>query len=55
MTVLYLLTKEVGVTAEKIINSQKKKADVTVIDLRENKRFGEIIDLIAASDKVIAW
>ena len=55
MTVLYILTKDMDSTAEKIIAAQKDKAEVTVIDLRDNKRYGEIVDLIAAADKVISW
>jgi hypothetical protein len=33
----------------------KKSNDVTVVDVRQNKDYGKIVDLIFSSDKVISW
>lgn len=38
-----------------MIENHKKKADVTVIDMRENKNYEEIIDKVFDNDKVITW
>lgn len=55
MTILYLLTKDPGSTGEKILAEHKKKAEVTVIDLRHDKDYDKIVDQIAACDKIISW
>jgi hypothetical protein len=34
---------------------QKKTNDVTVVDIRQNKDYNQIVDLIFSSDKVISW
>lgn len=54
MTILYLLKKDPGETLKEIIDEHKKNHDVTVVDIRENKNYDEIVELIASSDKVIS-
>lgn len=55
MKILYLIKQELDGTVKKIIDENKKKHDVTVVDIRKNKDYDNIIDLIALSDKVISW
>ena len=55
MKLLYLLKKEPTETIEKTIETHKSKADVTVIDMRKNKNYAEIIDKIFENDKLITW
>lgn len=55
MKILYLLKHDADGTAKKLMETQKKAHDVTVVDIRTNKDYNQIIDLIAASDKVISW
>lgn len=55
MTILYLMTRDADSTAEKIINEQKKSAKITVIDLRQNKEYDKIVDLIVNTNKIISW
>jgi hypothetical protein len=33
----------------------KKGNDVTIVNIRENKNYNQIVDLIFSSDKVISW
>jgi hypothetical protein len=55
MKVLYLVRQDLSETAKSFIEEHKKSNDVTVVDIRENKDYDQIIDLIAQSDKVISW
>ncbi len=55
MKVLYILKQDPDSTAQKMIDEQKKTTDLTVIDMRTNKNYDEIIDLVATSDKVVTW
>ncbi len=55
MKVLYILKQDTDSTAQKLIDEQKKNADVNVIDMRNNKNYDEIIDLVITSDMVITW
>ncbi len=54
MKMLYLISKETGDTVRKFIEENKKSNDVTVVDINENKDYGQIVDLIDSSDKVIS-
>jgi hypothetical protein len=53
--VLYILKQDPDATAQKLIDEHKKTENVTVIDLRTDKDYGRIIDMVAGSDKVITW
>ena len=53
MKLLYLLKKTAPPATQQMIDSHQKMADVTIINLYENKNYDDIIDKIAGSDKVI--
>ncbi len=55
MKILYILKQEPDETVKKFMEEHKKTQEVTVADLRENKNYTQIVDLIASCDKVIAW
>lgn len=55
MKLLYLLKKDPTPTISDMIESHKNKADVTIIDMRKNKNYAEIIDKVFENDKVITW
>lgn len=55
MKILYILKQEPDATVKKLIEVHKKGNDVTVVKLKENKNYGQIVDLIFSSDKVISW
>jgi hypothetical protein len=55
MKLLYILKKEPTDTVNNMIESHIKKAEVTVIDMRENKNYEEIIDKVFENDKVVTW
>ncbi len=55
MKILYLLKQDLDATGKKIMEVHKKGNDVTVVNLRENKDYGKIVDLIFSHDKVISW
>ncbi len=54
MKVLYFIKDEPGDTLKVFIDEHKKTEEVTVMDIRSNKNYDEIIDLIDQSDKVIS-
>lgn len=54
MKILYFIKDEPGDTIKAFIDEHKKAAEVTVADIRSNKNYDEIIDLIDQSDKVIS-
>lgn len=55
MKILYLIKQEPDETLKKFIEEHKKTNEVAVVDIRENKNYDQIIDLITSSDKVISW
>lgn len=55
MKVLCLLKQTPAASGAKIIETLKQNAEVTVVDMRTNKNYDEIIDLITSSDKVMTW
>ncbi|MEW5747073.1 MAG: hypothetical protein AB1805_16715 [Nitrospirota bacterium] len=55
MKILYLVKHDADGTLKKIMDEHKKAHDVTVVDIRTDKDYNQIIDLIAGSDKVISW
>ncbi len=55
MKILYIQKQELDATAKKIMEVQKKGNNVTVVNIKENKNYGQIVDLIFSSDKVISW
>jgi len=55
MKILHIVKQDLDATAKKVIEVHKAGNDVTVVNLRENKNYGQIVDLILSSDKVISW
>jgi len=55
MKILHIVKQDLDATAKKIIEVHKKGNDVTVVNLKENKNYGQIVDLIFSNDKVISW
>ncbi len=55
MKILYLLKKDPDETAQELIAAHQQRHDVTILDLRKEKRYAGIVDLIDSSDKVISW
>lgn len=55
MKLLYLLKRNIDSTLQDFIDEHRKAHEVTVIDLREEKNYERIIDVIFSSDKIISW
>jgi len=55
MKILHLVKQDLNATEKKILEVHKAGHTVTVVDLKENKNYGQIVDLIFSSDKVISW
>lgn len=55
MKILYIIKENLDKTAREIIDEHKKTHEVTIVDIRKEKDYNKIIDLIASSDKVISW
>ncbi len=55
MKILYLQQQELSATAQKIMEAHKKGNNVTVVDIRKDKNYDQIVDLIFSNDKVISW
>ncbi len=58
MKILYILHSEKqkpGRTLNVLIDQQAIDNDVSVFDLRENKDYTGLLDMIEKTDKVISW
>lgn len=55
MKILHIVKQDLDATAKKIVEMHKKGNDVTVVNLKENKDYAQIVDLIFSSDKVLSW
>ena len=55
MKILHILKSEIGDSEKIIIEEHKKDNDVEIINLRENKNYDLILELIEISDKVFCW
>ncbi len=55
MKILHIQKNDLDQTAKKILEVHKKGNDVTVVDIRKDKDYGKIVDLIFSSDKVVSW
>jgi hypothetical protein len=55
MKILYIQKQDLDATTKKIMEVHKKGNDVTIVNIRENKNYGQVVDLIFSSDKVISW
>ena len=55
MKILYLQKQAFDATTQKIMDVHKKGNDLTIVNIKENKNYDQIVDLIFTSDKVISW
>ncbi len=55
MKILYLLKRDRDKTLDEIMEGHANSHDVTVIDIRNDKDYEKIVELISMSDKVISW
>jgi hypothetical protein len=56
MKILYIQKQgSLDATGKSIMEVHKKANEVTVVDIRQNKDYNKIVDLIFSSDKVISW
>lgn len=55
MKILHIQKQDLDETAKKVLEAHKKGNEVTVVDIRKNKNYDQIVDLIFSSDKVISW
>ncbi|MHB8880664.1 MAG: hypothetical protein ACYC69_04025 [Thermodesulfovibrionales bacterium] len=55
MNILHIVKEELDMTTGAIIFEHEKIAQVTVIDLRENRDYEFIINMMESHDRVICW
>ena len=55
MRILYLLTRDLGVTGGALRLEHAETHTVEVIDLLSDSDYGRVVDAIAAADRVISW
>jgi hypothetical protein len=55
MKILYVVSKDLDATEQKIVDEQSKSSEATVFDVRSDKDFDRLVDLVDSSDKVISW
>jgi hypothetical protein len=54
MKILYILKKDPDETMKKFIDIHKKTHDVSIVDMRENKNYRLIIELLETHSLVIS-
>jgi hypothetical protein len=54
MKILYLLKQDPEPTLNEILEDHKKGNEVTVVDIRKDKDYNKIVDLIEKSEKIIS-
>ena len=55
MKILYLVTKDLDGTEQKITDGQQKSNDTTTFDIRTDKDYDRLVDLVESNDRVISW
>ncbi len=55
MKILYLMKQEPDETVAEVIAEHRRTHEVTVVDIREERNYDRIVDLIADSERVISW
>ena len=55
MNILCLMRKDPDATIKTLLDVQKQEHAVTVVDLRADKNYDRIVDLIFSSSRVISW
>ena len=55
MRIFYLLKENEAGTLENIMDEHRSGHEVEAVDLRREKDYEKIVDLIVGSDRVISW
>jgi hypothetical protein len=55
MKILYLLKQDPGETLKAFISVHQNSHDVSVIDIRENKNYSQLVQMVEECDKIISW
>ena len=55
MKILYVVSKDLDATEQKVVDEQSKSNEATVFDVRTDKDYGRLVDLVESTDKVISW
>ena len=55
MKILHVVSKDLDATEQKIVDEQSKSNETTVFDVRADKDYDRLVDLIDSADKVISW
>jgi hypothetical protein len=55
MKILYLVKQDLDATGKKLLELHKQSNGVTLVDIRENKNYDQIVDLIFSNERVISW
>jgi len=55
MNILCLMRKDLDATISGILDVQKREHAVTVVDIRNDRNYDKIVDLIFSSTRVISW
>jgi hypothetical protein len=55
MNILCLMRKDPDATISSILAVQTREHAVTVVDIRTDKNYEKIVDLIFSSNSVISW
>ena len=55
MKILYLLKQDAGETAQALMAIHRMSHEVVVVDIRSEKNYPGILEMIEQSDRVISW
>lgn len=55
MKILYVVKRDLDATEQKIVDEQSKSNETTLFDVRSDKDFDRLVDLVESCDKVISW
>lgn len=55
MKILYLIKNDTDETVKRLMAEQKKQHDIFAIDLRNEKQYAKVVQMIVEADHVISW
>ena len=55
MNILHVVKKDLDATEQKIVDEQSKAHETIIFDVRSDKDFDRLVDLVESCDKVISW
>lgn len=55
MIILCLMKRDADATISGILDVQRREHAVTVVDIRKDKDYEKIVELIFSSDSVLSW